>query len=80
MVGVDNKITKQCWKRSWKPLFKFLPTILNLLLFLNLRRVTVENLENCVTNQCMNKYSLLTQNIQTNLKGPAAIVVGTNKP
>lgn len=60
--------------------FKFLLIILNLLLFLNLWRITVEHSENCVMNQHMNKYCLLIQNIQTNLKGPEAIVGGTNKP
>lgn len=50
IIGVDSTITEQFWKQYRKPLFKFLPIVLNLLLFLNLWRVTVEHSENCVTN------------------------------
>lgn len=66
-------------KQKLKPVFKFLPIILSLMLFLNLSKIAVGHSENYIISQCLNKYSLLIENIQTNLKCSETNVAGINK-
>lgn len=49
------------------------------MLFLNLCKITDGHSENCIISQCVNKYSLLIEDIQTNLKCSEANVAGTSK-
>lgn len=49
------------------------------MLFLNLSKIAVGHSENYIISQCLNKYSLLIENIQTNLKCSETNVAGINK-
>lgn len=49
------------------------------MLFLNLSKIAVGHSENYIISQYLNKYSLLIENIQTNLKCSETNVAGINK-